>query len=433
MLATFVAALESVGTAATLAGGGFYLHRRGFVSTEGKKVLARYSQQIAIPALFLSRLIGCGNSPAEEEAACPSIWDEMSALWILFVWPIYVIGVGLVVGSVACAASNTPKGQRPSINIAVACSNSFSLPITLLSVFEDSGVVPGGDATSYLSMYVILQFVLMWGMGGYFLTPVDSDRAMKASPGVAIAGSMTRHGHSNNMEPSESAERTSLLSSGGAPKQQPSSVDNMLSRAPSATILHHGIVILSKALQPPVVAAIVGLAIAGMPRIRFLLVEESPGDQKAALAWLFRGVVSTGKSAVPVGMAVLGVNLSMAAHDSSAEPNLSCSSSRVSPGTIIAVILSRMVLMPILGIGSVFLLSQVTGTNNATSTTNMASFYLVLMIVFITPTANSVLIMVELADGMREGIATILAWQYLLSPVILTCSIAAVLHVAVSI
>jgi predicted permease len=388
---------------------------------------------ITIPALFLSRLIGCGHNSADGQGAtCPSIWDEMNDLWILFVWPIYVIGVGLVVGSLACAASKTPKWQRPSVTIAIACSNSFSLPITLLSVFEDSGVVPGGDATSYLSMYVILQFVLMWGLGGYFLTPVDSDRATTASPGVVITGSVTGTSHSKKTERSESGENTLLLSSGGAPRQQVEPVSADKHSTFSTTILRQGIALLSKALQPPVVAAIVGLAIAGLPWIRFLLVEESP-DQNPVLAWFFRGLVSTGNSAVPVGMAVLGVNLSMAAHDASADPNSSSSSSRVSPGTSLASILSRMVIMPLLGMGSVFLQSQFPGASHAASTTNMTSFYLVLMIVFITPTANSVLIMVELADGMREGIATILAWQYLLSPILLACSIAAVLHVAKSI
>jgi len=60
-----------------------------------------------------------------------------------------------------------------------------------------------------------------------------------------------------------------------------------------------------------------------------------------------------------------------------------------------------------------------------------ASFYLVAMIVFITPTANNVMVMVELSgSGSKEGIARVIAWQYAAAPVLLSLSMTAVVGVA---
>jgi hypothetical protein len=45
---TFLAALRAVGTAATMASAGFYIHRRNFVTPSGKKMMALLSQQVTV-------------------------------------------------------------------------------------------------------------------------------------------------------------------------------------------------------------------------------------------------------------------------------------------------------------------------------------------------------------------------------------------------
>ena len=43
------------------------------------------------------------------------------------------------------------------------------------------------------------------------------------------------------------------------------------------------------------------------------------------------------------------------------------------------------------------------------------------MVVFLTPTANNVMVMVELSgSGSKEGIAQVIAWQYMAAPIILS-------------
>jgi hypothetical protein len=62
---TFLAAIRAVGTAATMAFAGFYIHRRKFVTPSGKKMLALLSQQVTVslpcpshdPTLLLSDII----------------------------------------------------------------------------------------------------------------------------------------------------------------------------------------------------------------------------------------------------------------------------------------------------------------------------------------------------------------------------------------
>lgn len=58
-------------------------------------------------------------------------------------------------------------------------------------------------------------------------------------------------------------------------------------------------------------------------------------------------------------------------------------------------------------------------------------FYLVLMIVTITPTANTVMVMVELSDSeAKEGMARIIGWQYAVAPVLLSITVMIVVQVA---
>jgi len=53
------------------------------------------------------------------------------------------------------------------------------------------------------------------------------------------------------------------------------------------------------------------------------------------------------------------------------------------------------------------------------------------MIVFITPTANNVMVMVELSGlGSKEGIARAIGYQYAVSPILLSLSVTAVVAVA---
>ena len=56
------------------------------------------------------------------------------------------------------------------------------------------------------------------------------------------------------------------------------------------------------------------------------------------------------------------------------------------------------------------------------------SLYLVMMMVFITPTANNIIVMVELHNGdttgSKEVLSLLIGWQYVLAPLFLCVNVA---------
>lgn len=100
----------------------------------------------------------------------------------------------------------------------------------------------------------------------------------------------------------------------------------------------------------------------------------------------------------------------------------------VSRKTIAAIAFGKLVLMPIIGILATLLLKEYVWHIPDDID---GPFYLVLMIVMITPTANNVMVMVELSEsGSTEGMARIIAWQYAVAPVVLSISVMIVVRVA---
>ncbi|KAL7531449.1 hypothetical protein ACHAWF_003775 [Thalassiosira exigua] len=189
---TFLAALRAVGTASTMAFAGFYIHRRNFVTPSGKKMMALLSQQVTIPAFLFAKIIYCPAGaeqdsdsafPDDEDGGarhivCPSVARRISDLWILLVWPFYVVVCGLLVGYLAARFSKTPPAQMSACMAACAFGNSTGLPITLLTVihkqFRNSKAELGRiDPTALLSVYLLLYPVLQWGLGGWLLAPEE--------------------------------------------------------------------------------------------------------------------------------------------------------------------------------------------------------------------------------------------------------------------
>lgn len=95
---------------------------------------------------------------------------------------------------------------------------------------------------------------------------------------------------------------------------------------------------------------------------------------------------------------------------------------------MIGVVIGKMIVMPIIGILTGFLLKNYFWDIPEDIE---GSFYLVLMIVFLTPTANNVMVMVELSgSGAKEGIARVIALQYAVAPIILSVTMTIAIGVA---
>ena len=527
LLPVFVASIRSVGTACTMASVGAYLHRREFIVGNGKRTLALISQQVTIPAFLFTKIVYCNQDWSD--LPCPDITGNLGDIWILLLWPAYVVAVGIAVGYVAARVSNTPREQYRSVLAACAFGNSTGLPITLLAVihanFAPTQELGAIDPTLFLSVYLLLYPILQWSIGGWLLAPKGNGEIpqnIATPPLSSVMESLHRSASSagayetlrssitspvtNNVLNNKSAQAfyktlrrgisetdASLyisnadlvdLAAQHTEREQEFMADTIAAALPSSPASFNGsngnllppigeqtpllnqpaatdtpaaagdggenssvgsdtavtgitthidetsiwdtmAEIASRCLQPPVIGAVLGLIVAST-RLRGSFVDIVNRADAAPLEWMFDGLYSVGQSAVPINMLILGCNLSASTLSKKSAPNPNLLSNK----TMAAIVIGKMVLMPVLGILSCWILSLWWKIPDEID----EPFWLVCMIVFLTPTANNVMVMVELSgSGSKEGIARSIGWQYAVAPVILSLSVMATVWMAMSI
>jgi predicted permease len=139
---------------------------------------------VQIPAFLFAKIIYCNRSKlnndlADDEIVCPSVADRLADVWIILLWPFFVVPCGLITGYVAAKLSNTPKSQIGSCLVSCAFGNSTGLVLTLLTVihdqFEATTELGSVDATAFLSVYLLLYPVLQWGVGGWLMAGEEEE------------------------------------------------------------------------------------------------------------------------------------------------------------------------------------------------------------------------------------------------------------------
>jgi len=123
---TLFAALRSVGNAMTMAAGGVYLAKRSLITPGTRKGLAQISQQLTIPALLFSKLLACNQDWSDEP--CPSISDALHTGWLMLLWPIAVVGSGLLVGKLVpfrALSVRMPRPERCARQSGLRASSAF--------------------------------------------------------------------------------------------------------------------------------------------------------------------------------------------------------------------------------------------------------------------------------------------------------------------
>ena len=84
------------------------------------------------------------------------------------------------------------------------------------------------------------------------------------------------------------------------------------------------------------------------------------------------------------------------------------------------IVFGKLILMPAIGVGTaVILRNYILNIPEGID----ASFYLVVMMVFCCPTANTVIVMAELGGQAKEMLAKSIFTQYLCAPLFLTISV----------
>jgi predicted permease len=189
--------------------------------------------------------------------------------------------------------------------------------------------------------------------------------------------------------------------------------------------------ILQRTLQPPVIGSLAGIFVATIEPLRGVFVDLETRSSRAALQWFFDGLYTIGLTAVPINMIILGCNISASRNS---EALWWKSDDRLQAGflpwkTMVWIVIGKMVILPLLGISLCFFLKKY--VLNLPEDIDGA-VYLVLMIVFLTPTANNVMLMVELggSPGVKEGMAQVLALQYAIAPIVLSVTMSIAIGVA---
>ena len=537
ILEIFRAAVHSVGTATTMTAAGVYLHRRGMITTETKTGMARYTQQIAIPCLFFTKIVDCPQNFAENEQ-CPNILAHLRDAWVLLIWPLYVLGVGLLVGKLMIYVAKPPKWQNNCVLAATAFANAMGMPITLLDVIghnfkppSDILMDPALDPSMFQSIYVILNPVLQWGLGGWLLSndeheqdgkkaeshknddehdvgpetykghtsdesdeevPLNDDHEFgptltssyrrKVLSFISLedagystddssdllpdendanddqcfkdkVGEYTNYGSSWEIDPkakgtyfNPGSTSTGYTSTATEEEEQMIKVINVHNERFSSTKRGHdkkctpynsgddvddwrSILkkMLKKAMQPPAIGALAGFVVASYSPLRGLFVDLKHRADNAPLEWIFDGILILAKSAIPVNMCVVGVNLSIA----SQRRTSSSHSTHASPKTIAAVVIGKMLIMPLIGIITVWLLKTFVWEIPEGI---KFQFYLVLLMNFVTPTANVVMVIAELGSGpdSKNVMASLIGWQYVVAPVMLSLTVMMIVSTAIS-
>eukprot|EP00669_Euglena_mutabilis_P007849 TRINITY_DN3042_c0_g1_i2.p3 TRINITY_DN3042_c0_g1~~TRINITY_DN3042_c0_g1_i2.p3 ORF type:complete len:126 (-),score=49.10 TRINITY_DN3042_c0_g1_i2:193-570(-) len=121
-----------------------------------------------------------------------------------------------------------------------------------------------------------------------------------------------------------------------------------------------------------------------------------------------------GRAAVPLNMLILGASLAQGARWSAV---------RWQTNLLIAV--AKLVLMPAVGIATVYLMRAILPDGTVSP-----ALCLVTLMVTATPTANNVLVMVKVAGEDADAMSTCIFTQYALSPIFLTASVALFVYIA---
>ena len=342
--------------------------------------------------------------------------------------------IGCPAGTQVCCLTRPAANFRKSVIAAVAFGNSTGLPITLLSVIHASFAKthPLGriNPTLFLAVYLIPYPVLQWVAGGYLmglLTPgapggeADPEALARvpSDPRRSLTVCLQSTEHFLPDPEPQPPPPAPGAAPGAAAQYAPMDVGD---EGPEGRRCRAALrPLLGNLLQPPVVATLLGLLIAlthgTAVDLRHVLVDTEGRRGDAVLQWWFNAVLKIGQAAVPMNMFILGAGLG----------SFDWGSVKTAPwATNALVVLCKMVLMPCVGVLEALLIRWAVELDGPAD----SSFFLVVMVVTVTPTANNIAVMAEVAGQDPGLLSTCVFLQYVCAPFLLTMSVAA--SVAVS-
>lgn len=434
-----LASLKAVGSIAVMAFGGLFMTRLGIITNDVRKGLGELSMNLLLPCLMFSQVIYCNNAQMKVDHACPNMAQVILSSADLFFWPLVVVGCGYFLGFLAAKIMRVPENFRRAAAGSVAFGNSTGMPVVLLSTLAPSLVAEGvvnGDPLLFLPVYLVLSPLLQWTVGSLiFRRPTEKsltgDVEAAESPTESPAAEYPS-------DPDFSRARTACVlrdppvsSQRDRPRLRTVGMLPPLEVGPGFTacgeledvltpedvqmphcdkcgaMLKH---VLFMFLSPPVAATLLGILVAFIRPLQnqFINLNDWSLPSERGLDWLYSAIRTLGQAAVPVNLIMLGSNLSKGA-DFSALP----------VSTAVVLTLTKMLIQPAAIAGLVFLVVRLVPGPVVTGK------WLVAIVVSLTPTANNIMVQVEVGGQDKAAMSTLIFIQYLMSPVLLTISLTA--------
>lgn len=431
------------------------------------KGLSQLSVTVAIPALLFSSMV-----PGASIELIDYAWP------LLFLPAVYLL-LGTLIGFLMLVIVQPPADFRLGIVAACAFGNTTGIPVILLSVLQQSlshsVFADIGDPLLFLSLTLVTLPLMQWLIGLLLVAllkgtrdadTMDVDELAGFPGGTGAAsrlGSPAGYGADGGdggdggggLFPGASSEMALLREAAEAPNrpiqrhacgEESTSYISMMSQgedeisAPyeamglkpthaQASLLYSSIggsmadrlysmvpgqttrkrvargcwrtakSVLRRLLVPQVVAIISG-GLVGLHARQFVLPTET-----APLGWLYLGISKLGAAAVPINLILLGAALSRTPARGQL-PALTAS----------AIVVARMIVMPVCGLGVARLLSAL---HLDVPYTVADPFWLVCLILTCTPTANNIVVMCDLAGENRRAMSASIFYQYCAAPLLL--------------
>ena len=344
---------------------------RGWLDAKTARALATFNGNFFLPALLwtsLSRSVSVGR---------------LREMWLLPAECAFHVVAGLAAGVVVARATRAKPGFRTVTVMSCGFGNSLALPVVVARAVTRNPNVGGltfteadGDrCVLYLSAYVFVLSGAMWSVGPWLFR---RRIAAKAS-----------------LEDCESESGVGTGESGSRVSRTQSFSEKALDF--SRTFFN-----------PNIVACVAGVLTGIATPVRDILF--NPGR---ALSWIGASAQLLADAAIPTVLLVIGASLSKG-------PDYSM----VNRNTALAIIAVRFVAIPFLTIGAYHALR---GAGVAPSGSDSAGedpiFWMIFLLVGSTPTANNMMLQAHMChddERAAAGVGTLLFWQYLACPFLLT-------------
>ena len=453
-----LACLHSLMTSAVLVASGVYLGRTGIMNREVTRGVSELTLRVTMPCLLFTRVVAAMDM------------ERLALAFPMLLLPMFHVAVGLCLGRLVLMLCSVPKHQRSTVLCAVAFGNPLSMPLMLLAVVKDEMFNPDvlaqrgmqADPIFYLSLYQPLSYILMYALGGHLLgvrfdapeaTPAkgmyiipESPRKTRRASSAAVRDASERDTLDfdpspvlsdvltprNSKDADERAgmvrnESREVLLGHGAPRSDeraavtpaaavgapPPVVVAAAAAAATAPLPLSWWRLLAQAMSPPVTAVMLGMVCGLLPPAKALFWPEG----SALLGPCFKGMERLAGAALPVSMLLLGVSISKG-------PDWSAVDTR----TNACVCAAKMVGMPLVAVAVWSALAHSAVGASWRFLDQEAPFHAPIFLTALTvsamPTGNTMLMLVELGGGDRQGLSTLIFLQYLVAPVLLTMSLA---------